>query len=253
MLQEERLENIFEYIKRKKFVTVEELARKMEVSPMTIRRDLNTLCDQGRAERCHGGAQLPQIPLSKMEFPLKQDRNRTDKQRIAQRALDFIREQDTVYLGSGTTTFELARLLCGYDMPVAVVTNDLNIAGILSDSDVDVTIVGGNIQRKTRSILGHAGEQFLKQYRFSKAFLGASSVGEQFDLFSSAYDKAYLDRLILELANQSYLLVDSGKFYRQSMCLIENISRFSAVITDKKFEQREKERIDDVNIHMISI
>lgn len=253
MLQEERLENIFEYIKQKRFVTVEELAQKMAVSAMTIRRDLHILCDQGRVERCHGGAQLPQMPLSEGGFHLQQNQNRAEKQRIAQRALDFIREQDTVYLDSGTSTFELAKLLCGFGKPVTVVTNDLNIAGILSDSDVDVTIVGGNVQKKTKSVLGHAGEQFLKQFRFSKAFLGGSSVGEQFDLFASTYDKAYLGRLILELAEQSYLLVDSGKFYRQSMCLIENISRFSAVITDKRFDQGEREQIDGLNIHMISI
>ncbi len=124
---------------------------------------------------------------------------------------------------------------------------------ILSDSEVDLTIVGGNVQKKTRSIFGHASEQFLKQFRFSKAFLGGSSVGDQFDLFSPTYDKAYLKKIIMDLANQSYLLVDSSKFYRQSMCLIENISRFSAVITDKRFDEKEMERITELNIHVINV
>lgn len=253
MLQEERLENIFIYIKQKKFVTVEELAQKMVVSPMTIRRDLNNLCEQGRVERCHGGAQLPQNLISEMDFNIKQAQNQDKKQEIARKALGFIKERDTIYLDSGTTTCELAKLLCDFDKPISVVTNDLNVAMILSDSEIDLTIVGGNVQKKTRSIFGHASEQFLKQFRFSKAFMGGSSVGDQFDLFSPTYDKAYLKKFIIDLANQSYLLVDSSKFYRQSMCLIENISRFSAVITDKKFDQEERQKINDLNIHMISV
>ncbi len=253
MLQEERLENIFGYIKQKKFVTVEELAQKMVVSPMTIRRDLNNLCEQGRVERCHGGAQLPQSLISEMDFNTKQAQNQEAKQEIARKALGFIRERDTIYLDSGTTTCELAKLLCDYHKPISVVTNDLNVAMILSDSEVDLTIVGGNVQKKTRSIFGHASEQFLKQFRFSKVFLGGSSVGNQFDLFSPTYDKAYLKKFIMDLANQSYLLVDSSKFYRQSMCLIENISRFSAVITDKRFDEKEMERITELNIHVINV
>ncbi len=253
MLQEERVEIIFDYMKQKKFVTVEELAQKMAVSPMTIRRDLNALCEQGRAERCHGGAQLPVNLFSERNFDVKQERNLAEKERIARKALEFIRERDTIYLDSGTTTRELARLLCAYGRQLSVVTNDLNIAAVLADSEVDLTIVGGNVQKDTMRVFGHASEQFLKQFRFSKAFLGGSSVGGRYDLFSSTYDSAYWKRFLLELAGQSYLLVDSGKFGRHSLCPVGSISRFDAVITDKKFDREERERIEELNIHMIGI
>lgn len=252
MLQKERMENIFVYIKQNKFATVEELAQKMEVSPMTIRRDLNFLCEQGQVERCHGGAQLPQNLISEMDFNVKEAQHREEKMKIARKALSLVRENDTIYLDSGTTTCELAKLLCNFDKKVFVVTNDLNIAMILSDSNVELTIVGGDVQKKTRSIFGHASEQFLRQYRFSKAFMGGSSIDGQFNLYSPTYDKAYLKKVIMELSNQSYLLVDSSKFGSQSMCLVGNIGGFDGVITDKQFSKEEKDKLNELNAHVIN-
>ena len=252
MLQEERLDSIFQYIKQKKFVTVEELSQKLEVSPMTIRRDLNNLCDQGRVERCHGGAQLPQNLIQEMAFDIKKGQNQPEKQKIAQKAMNMIKDYDTIYLDSGTTTFELAKLLCRCEKKVSVMTNDLNIAMILSDSEVELTIVGGNIQKSTKSIFGRASEQFLKEYRFSKIFLGGSSIDEQFNLFSPTYDKAYTKRVVLDIANRSYLLVDSSKFHKQSLCMVGNLSQFSGVITDKQFTEEEQEKIRELNIDIIN-
>mgnify|MGYP000001815238 CR=1 FL=1 len=96
------------------------------------------------------------------DYSVKKERNQEEKRRIAKRALAFIGENDTVYLDSGTTTFELAKLLCTFSKPVSVVTNDLNIALLLADSPVDVTVTGGNVQKKTQSIMGRASEEFLK-------------------------------------------------------------------------------------------
>lgn len=252
MLQKERMENIFIYIKQNKFATVDELAQKMAVSPMTIRRDLNFLCEQGQIERCHGGAQLPQTLISEMDFNVKKEQHREAKEKIARKALALIRENDTIYLDSGTTTCELAKLLCNFDKKVFVVTNDLNIAMILSDSHVELTIVGGDVQKRTRSIFGHASEQFLRQYRFSKVFMGGSSIDGQFCLYSPTYDKAYLKRVIMELGNQSYLLVDSSKFNSQSMCLVGSVGSFDGVITDRQFTKEEQEKLTEMNAHVIN-
>ena len=101
--------NILCYLRINKFATVDELSQQMDVSTMTIRRDLNSLCEKGYIERCHGGAQMPQKLAPETDYSVKKERNQEEKRRIAKRALAFIGENDTVYLDSGTTTFELAK------------------------------------------------------------------------------------------------------------------------------------------------
>lgn len=253
MLQKERLENILRYLKLNKFATVDELSQEMDVSTMTIRRDLNSLCEKGYIERCHGGAQMPQKLAPEMDYSVKKERNQEEKRKIARKAVEFICENDTVYLDSGTTTYEIAKLLCGYTKRISVITNDLNIALLLSDSPVDVTITGGNVQKKTQSIMGRASEEFLRQFRFSKAFLGSSSVDYDFNLFSPSYEKAFLKKMILELSAQSYLVVDSSKFYSQSMCLVAGFNQFTGIVTDREFDEDERRKLRELEANVIGV
>lgn len=253
MLQTERMENILCYLKQNKFATVDELSRKMEVSAMTIRRDLNSLCEKGYIERCHGGAQMPQELTLETDYNVKKERNQAEKHRIAEKAVELIKENDTVYLDSGTTTYEIARLLCEFSGKLSVVTNDLNIALLLSNTSVDVTITGGNVQKKTQSIMGRASEEFLKQFRFSKAFLGGTSVDCEFNLFSPSYEKSFLKRMILGLSARSYLVVDSSKFYSQAMCLVESFGAFTGVITDKNFDEAQIRKLDELGARIIKV
>lgn len=254
MLKNEREEKILNYLRINKFVTVEELSQEMDVSTMTIRRDLNNLCEKGHIERCHGGARIPQEMIQEVDYSIKKEQNQEAKQRIAMKAIEFICENDTVYLDSGTTTYELAKLLCSFQKQLSVVTNDLNIALLLSSAPcVDVTIIGGNVQKKTKSIMGRASEEFLKQFRFSKTFLGATSVDYDFNLFSPSYEKAFLKKTILELSLQSYLLVDASKFYSQSMCIVAGFERFTGIITDKKFNEEKQKYLKETGAKVMIV
>ena len=253
MLQAERMQIILDKAKEQHFVTVEEMSRLLNVSLMTIRRDLNALCEQNLLERCHGGARVLEDTITEIDYNIKKEYHREEKLRIAEKAMEFIRENDTVYLDSGTTVGEIARLICENSRRLSVVTNDLNVASILADSDVDLTILGGTVHKKTKSVTGHAGEEFLKQFRFSKAFLGTSSVSRNFEMFSPTPDKAYLKRMVPELASQVYLVADSSKFYCQAMCLAGSLNEFAGVITDRKFSEKEWELIKKLNINIIEV
>ena len=253
MLQAERLQMILNKVQEQNFITVEELAQMFHVSLVTIRRDLNMLCEQHLLERCHGGAKIPEDTIMEIDYNVKKEYQREEKQKIAQKAVELISENDTIYLYSGTTIGEIAKLLCEDSKHLSVVTNELNIATILTDSDVDLTILGGTVHKKTKSVIGHAGEEFLKQFRFSKAFLGTSSVNYNFEVFSPTPDKAYLKQTVMGLASQVYLVVDSSKFYSQAMCLVGCLSEFAGVITDKKFNEKEWEKIRELNINVIEV
>lgn len=253
MLQAERMQMILNRAQEQNFVTVEDLSQQFQVSLMTIRRDLNALCEQHHLERCHGGARIPEDLIMEIDYNIKKEYQREEKQRIAGKAVELIGDNDTVYLDSGTTIGEIAKLLCEDSKHLSVVTNELNIATILTDSDVDLAILGGTVHKKTKSVIGHAGEEYLRQFRFSKAFLGTSSVNYNFEVFSPTPDKAYLKKMVMSLASQVYLVVDSSKFYCQAMCLVGSLSEFAGVITDKRFNEKEWERIRELNINVIEV
>lgn len=253
MLQGERLGIIMDKVREKKFISVEELAQLLGVSLMTIRRDFNLLCESGQLERCHGGARLPQDTISEIDYDIKKEQHREEKERIARKAMEYIEENDNIYLDSGTTTGEIAKLLCGFNKHISVVTNELNIASILLDSDVDLTILGGTIQKKTKSVIGLASEEFLKQYRFSKVFIGTTSVDYNFDVFSPTYEKAHMKQMLIRQSSQIYLVADSSKFYSQAMCFVASLSEFTGAITDKEFNDSEKENINKLSINVIPV
>ena len=232
---------------------VESLAKMINVSQMTVRRDINYLCELGQLERCRGGARLPQDTVIETSYDIKKGQHLAEKRQIARKAMQLIREGDTVYLDSGTTTGEIALEICRTQMPVSVVTNDLSIALLLSESEADVTILGGSVQKTTKSVIGHASEDVLRQYRFSKAFLGASSIDYEFNTFSPTYDKAYLKRMVIEQTQKPYLVTDSSKFYCQALCLVASLNQFAGVITDKVFSDDEQKLISEMNVEIIPV
>ncbi len=252
-MQYERLQYILNSAKEKQFVSVEDMAQQLKVSLMTIRRDINNLCNQGQLERCYGGARLPQLIVPEVEYDEKLHRNLNIKARIAKKALELIDEGDAVYLDSGTTIAELAKLIGKERKNVAVVTCDLNIAALLAKCGTPVTVVGGSVNGITNSVSGHSSDQFLRQFRFSKAFLGASCIDYNFDTFSPNADKAHLKRLAAELSGKAYVMVDSSKFYSSAMILISSLNQYAGVITDKEFSKTEWKTLYDKNINIIPV
>lgn len=250
-MQDMRLQHIIAVVKEKSYASVEELAAQLNVSAMTIRRDLNLLCSQGRLERCYGGARLPSSIVRETAYSEKLQVHREQKLLIARKALSFIQSGDSLYLDSGTTVGALAQLLCESQLDVSVVTNELNIAQQLAQAGLSVTMVGGTVNQATGSVSGHASEQFLRQFRFSKAFLGASSIDYSFNTFSPNFDKAYLKRLAMELSAQCYLLADAGKFYSSAMCLITSLNQYAGVITDKEFSKAELKQLQEKSVNII--
>lgn len=250
-MQDMRLQHILSIAKEKSYVSVDEMASQLSVSPMTIRRDLNLLCSQGKLERCYGGARLPSGIVNETDYSEKLLVNQSQKLLIAKKAYCLIRNGDSLYLDSGTTVGALAGILVENPLDVSVVTNELTMAQQLAQAGFPVTVVGGTVNRATGSISGHASEQFLRQFRFSKAFLGASSIDYSLNTFSPNFDKAYLKRLALELSSQCYLLVDSSKFYSSAMCLITSLNQYAGVITEKEFTKPEQKQLLEKSVNII--
>jgi len=233
-------------------ISISELADILNVSAMTVRRDLAKLDDMGLLERTHGGAVPLHVIHGEEAYDAKVTLNHEAKKRIATTAAKLIKEGSTVYLDAGTTTYEIAQLIKGMNS-MTVVTNDLRIACYLLDSDVKLIISGGDVDALTGSTQGFLSEEVLKQLRVDVSFLGASSIDDDFNLLTPSKEKASFKRATLNLAKEAYLVVDESKFHSQALYKIMNASYFTAVITNKQFSEKEKKIIGSKGIEVMIV
>ncbi len=248
MLAAERHLKIIEIIGKNGAVQVEELAKLLDVSLMTIRRDLEKLKLEGRIDRCHGGAVIKrEVPYTE-----KQVLETEEKHRIAEQCVNLIKKGNVVFLDAGTTTYEVAKLI--KDIPnLTVITNDIEIARLLLNSTVNLLICGGTVQKSTGSMVGTLANQMMDNIRLDVAFMGAQSIDEQFNVMTPTLDKAVMKQTICRNSKEKYLLVDRSKFGRQALIKVNDLSGYTAVITNKKFTAEEEKRLRDLRATIIQI
>ena len=234
MLAAERQAMIVELIKENRSVQVDELAKELNVSSMTIRRDLMKLESGNMIERCHGGA----VAKQEVAYETKQTSNKNSKEAIARKCVEFVHPQDSVFLDAGTTTCEIAKLI--RDIPdIIIVTNDLEIAQVLKNSDAKVYICGGMVQKETGSLFGRYATEMLKDFRFDVGFFGAASINEEFQ--------------VPKQCARSYLAVDQSKFGKQSMTWINQLEDYTGVVTDREFLPEEVEVLKARRVRIIVV
>lgn len=248
MLATERQNYIIKKIKKEGGVQVEELAKELDVSLMTIRRDLQRLSEEGWIERCHGGA------IAKQEVPYveKISVQAEEKKLIAQKAFSYIKDGDCIFLDAGTTNLYLAKELKGFQ-DLTIVTNDLEIGCYVNKLNFKLIICGGWIQKDTSCMLGTMTNIALQELKIDVAFLGAASIDGQFDVLTPTESKAVYKRLAVKNSSYSYLLVDSSKFNRKAMLKINNLRDYTGIITTYQFDKEELELIERKNIHIINV
>ena len=248
MLAAERQTKIIGLIEERGSVQVEELAQELKVSAMTIRRDLVKLEETGRIERCHGGA----VAKQEVSYEDKQIRNKREKYKIAEKCAGLVSTGDTVFLDAGTTTYEIAKRICGMQ-GVTIVTNDLEIAQVVKQGSAELFVCGGRVQKSTGSMLGYYATGFLLDFRFDVGFFGAASISEELEVMTPTVEKAFLKRETARRCEKAYLAVDHSKFGKQSMVKINGLGDYTAVVTDRQFTPKEAEIIERERIKVVKI
>lgn len=246
MLAAERQLKIIELVQEYGGVQVETLAKALNVSAMTIRRDLEKLQNEDILERCHGGA----VAKQEITYTDKQMSHREIKVQLAKICAKFVKEGDTVFLDAGTTTFEIARLIKDLS-GIMLVTNDLEIAQFAKDGEAEIFICGGHVQKSTGSVFGHYATQMLEDFRFDVGFFGAASINEDFEVMTPTIDKMWLKRRTPKQCRSSYLAVDHSKFGKQAMTRVNTLGDYTGIVTDKEFTEKEKEKLKQLHAKII--
>lgn len=244
----ERQTKILEMIQKEGSVQVESLAKDLEVSPMTIRRDLRRLKEEGVIERCHGGAVLKQ----EITYADKQVSNKEIKEQIAAKSVERIKDNYVVFLDAGTTTYEIAKRITSLQ-GILVVTNDLEIAQFLKNTDVELMVCGGVVQKSTGSMYGYYATQMMETLQFDVGFFGAASIDSQYQILTPTIDKVFLKKLLLKNCKESYLVVDDSKFYRKALNKVADLKDYSGIITNHKFRANDMVMFQKSGLEIIRI
>ncbi|MDD2978684.1 MAG: DeoR/GlpR family DNA-binding transcription regulator [Hespellia sp.] len=245
MLAAERHEKILEIVQNKGSVLVEELAQNLGVSTMTIRRDLEKLQASGRISRCHGGA----VANHEEDYAKKQVSHNEDKRKLAAIAAALVGRSASVYLDAGTTTYEIAKFLKQRE-DLMIVTNDLEIARVINEGKPELMVCGGFVQKSTGSMWGSYSAQMMKNIVVDVGFFGAATINDRFQVLTPTANKAFLKRMVAENCQQSYLVVDDSKFSRQAMNVINDLSDYSAVITNRRFTEKERQLLEKMKVEI---
>lgn len=218
-------------------IAVEELSERLDVSVVTIRRDLDELEQQGLLNRTHGGA-VAGHPL--FYEPFKNDRSfmeevkrlADEKRRIGRAAAAMIQPGETIAITPGTTTAEIIRGL-PLNSNITVVTNTVNIAMELSKrKDVNVFVTGGHLRGDWFSLVGATAVQALNNLLIQKVFIGADGLDAEWGASCHNADESELNAALLNRARRRIAVVDHTKFNVVAGWRITDIGGIQAIVTD---------------------
>lgn len=214
-------------------VSLRELARVVQTSEVTVRRDVRALEAEGLLDRRHGGAVLPGGFTRESGFPQKSHLATAEKTAIADLAANFVEEGEAIVVGAGTTTQELARRLARVP-GLTVVTNSLLVAQALAHANrVEVVMTGGTLRGSNYALVGSGAEQSLQGLRVSRAFLSGSGLTAERGLSTSNMLSASVDRALVQAAAEVVVLADHTKLGTDTMFQTVPTDLVTRLVTDE--------------------
>src|SRR5579883_306423 len=251
MLAQERRQRIFKDIEASGVASVRDLAQRFEVSLITIMRDLQELEQEGLIRRVHGGAISVRGASYEPPFSARESQFSTEKQRIAQKAVELIADGDSLILDVGTTTLEIARALKGKRNLTVLVTNLRAALELASQPAIQVIVIGGKLRASELSMVGHLAEQTLRTFQVDKAFIGVGGITLQHGLTEFNFDEAGTKRIMCERAGQKIVVADHTKFGKVMLTQVAPLSAIDVIITGSEIDESFKREIEEAGVTLV--
>ena len=223
---------LLEEVRQRQSATVEQLADILGVTLQTVRRDVQKMADMGLLVRFHGGVRMPSATVENIAHPQRQTMHAEGKARIAQAIAAAIPNGCSLILNIGTTTEAIAQALM-HHRGLRVLTNNLNVAAILSSNpDCEVIVAGGVVRTRDRGIVGEAAVDFIRQFRVDIALIGISGIEPDGSLRDFDYREVKVAQTIIEHAREVWLAADHSKFNRPAMVQLATLNQIDRLFTD---------------------
>lgn len=248
MTKEERHSIILELLMQHNSILVTDLAEHLNVSSVTIRKDLTDLEKEKKLYRNHGKAILINPYINDRNVNEKEKFYIEEKRLIGMQAASLIAKKDSILIASGTTMHALARCIQTTDK-LTVITASLQVAIILSkDRNIDIIELGGILRHSSLSVVGKYAEAALADFSCSKLFLGVDGIDLDFGITTTDMMEASLNRVMMRTAQKTIVLADSSKFGRRGFSKISDMEDVDQIITDSKVSPAIAKRIEEMGI-----
>ena len=215
-------------------VDVKEIAAGLEISEITIRRDLNRLAADGLLFRTHGGAMKVNPLEIPHDFVNKAAKNIEAKDKICRAAAGFINDGDIIFMDCGSTVFRLCQFI--KNKKIKVITNSLPVVFELQNSLVSLNIIGGEFDKERQAVHGKIAGEHIARYKANKAFLGVDGISVN-GLFANSELESDITQAFAGHSAKTFLLCDSSKIGKESYLKFGDLNMIEAIFTDSRSEE----------------
>jgi DeoR family fructose operon transcriptional repressor len=255
LIPAQRRKLIHEYLQRQKIVRSATLSEVLGASEATVRRDLDWLERQGIAERTHGGAILSQSMPTEPAYASSALTNPEAKRAIGLAAAHLVKDGDTVFLNSGTTTTEvLLHLKARSSLEnIMVVTNNVTAASEARDAEFGVILLGGSFRSRSYSTVGHFATEMLRGMHANKAFIGVDGISLKFHCTTPAIHEAEIAHVMIEQTEGPvYVVADHSKWGVVSNFLLAKLDEVDGLIVDDRLDPESQSELSHRGIEVIT-
>jgi len=234
-----RRKNLLEFLNKRGYATIEELALQFDVTPQTMRRDINQLADAGQVQRFHGGVGMS-LGSENIIYDQRKLLFTEEKRRIAELVARHIPDGASVCINIGTTTEAVAYALLE-KKNLRVLTNNLNVARICAGNpSFEVIIAGGTVRSHDLGVIGVGAEAFMREFRMDFGIIGISGIDEDGNLLDYDYREVSVARTIIARSRRVFLACDNSKFGRPAMVSVGHVDQLEAVFSNGPLADRWK-------------
>ncbi len=233
--------------------SIAELAEALNVSTMTIRRDLTTLSENGLVTLEHGGAVLNSGSLFECNIAMKEETCAQEKLRIAQKCLEYIKTGDSIFLDAGTTVSRIASLLSG-QRNIVVLTHSLLAANQAANlKNLQIIMCPGELRPDSLAFMGPLTDEFITHFKIDTLFLGVEGI----DLVNGVSVPDVVDGVtkknLIQNANRVICVADSTKFNSAYFYRIAPLSALDLIITDTGLDPEIQEQYLQKNVKIVAV
>jgi DeoR family fructose operon transcriptional repressor len=246
----DRIDKVMEILARKGYRSVSELSGDLNVSEMTVRRYLEKLEQRNLVKRTHGGAFAGQ-EMIEVDYRVRETVSRDEKEAIGRKAYSLIQPGESIFIDAGSTAAFLAFAMDD-TRRITVVTNSIVVAQTLENkTNIETILLGGRVHGTTHSLIGPAAVEMVKQFRFNKAFLGASGISLSEGLTQSAFDEIPVKKVVADNSKEVFVLADSSKFDKTVLVFFLSIDRVHTIITDRGIKDSCRLALEEKGIRVL--
>jgi DeoR family glycerol-3-phosphate regulon repressor len=245
-----RQRQLLDHIRQHGDTSVEILSKVLAVTAQTVRRDIRELEDAQMLARYHGGVGLPST-VQNIDYAQRKVMHIEAKRRIAQLAARHVESGRSLIINLGTTTEEVSKALLGHK-GIRVVTNNLNVASILSDNQqAEVIIAGGVVRHRDRGVVGEATIDFMRQFKVDIGIIGVSGIEPDGTLLDYDYSEVRVTQCIIEQSREVWLVADHTKFSRRALVRLGHIAQVNKFFTDAPVPEQAREAFGAAQVEVL--